>query len=132
MAKEKIYSPYEYVGKVWCDWKNKEEGVKGVLFAYSLSEAAKKLDQEYGDELTEIKIVPCEEDQVYEFGENRGCIFDTTGVKVKADKSIKDPSIADRVEAILTNVGQSDPQFSLGETIRYTPTEVGSNFKKSH
>lgn len=64
-VKKKIYSPYEYIGKVWYDWGDKEEEIKGVLFAYSLTEAASKLDAEYGDELNEIKIVPCEEEVAY-------------------------------------------------------------------
>lgn len=127
-AKKRIYSPYEYYGKVWYEWENKEEDVKGVLFAYSLSEAARKLDQYYGDDLTEIKIVPNEEGQVYEFGKNCGCIFDTSRVRLRTDKS--DPALPEKIRNVLVDEGQKDLKFKLGEVIKYDPTEVANIIKK--
>ena len=32
--------------------------------------------------------------------------------------------LADKVESLLVNVGQSDARFKLGETIKYNPREV--------
>lgn len=127
-AKKRIYSPYEYIGKVWYDWEDKEEEIKSVLFAYSLTEAARKLDAEYGDELNEIKIVPCEEGSVYEFGEDCGCIFDTSKVRLRTDKP--NPTLPEKIHDILVEEGQKNLKFKLGETIKYDPLEVANIIKK--
>lgn len=34
------------------------------------------------------------------------------------------PILADKIELLLVDIGQSDARFKLGETIRYSPSEV--------
>lgn len=76
----------EYIANVFNEVDKKEEVVKGVTIAESLSEAVDNLEKYYGSEMIDVKICGLSEDNVYEFdfyGNGESCLFDEFKVNIK-------------------------------------------------
>lgn len=78
---DRLYSPYEYIAKVWNDLTNKEDVYYGVCFAKTYPKAMKKIYKQYGEYITEITIAANEDSTVYEFNDDSGVLFNPENVK---------------------------------------------------
>ena len=58
---------WEYQLKVWDDVDDKEEIYSGVVAADTMTEAMKRIEDYYGDEIMEVQMLKAITDGVFEF-----------------------------------------------------------------